>query len=88
MHLDDGACGLQVIGNVFVRSGDLKSPRSNEGPGKDAKGNLELQDDPGFVDPENMDFRLKTDSLVFEKIPEFKQIPFEKTGLRGAAGAN
>ena len=28
------------------------------------------------------DFTLKKDSVVFEKIPEFKPIPFEKIGLQ------
>ncbi len=41
-----------------------------------------IQGDPGFVDYEGGNFRLKDSSLVFEKIPDFKPIPCEKIGLR------
>jgi hypothetical protein len=37
--------------------------------------------DPGFEDMNTMDFRLQSDSIVFEKIPGFKPIPFERIGL-------
>jgi hypothetical protein len=38
--------------------------------------------DPGFVDYGRENFRLKPDSEVFEKIPGFQPIPFEKMGMR------
>ena len=44
-------------------------------------GNMAFKDDPGFVDAEKMDFRLKSNSIVFERIPGFKQIPFQEIGL-------
>jgi len=44
--------------------------------------NFVTKDDPGFVNPEAMDFRLKPDSVVFEKVPGFEAIPFEKIGLQ------
>jgi hypothetical protein len=45
------------------------------------RNNLVTNDDLGFVNESEMDFRLKKDSVVFEKIPGFKPIPFEKIGL-------
>ncbi len=42
--------------------------------------NLITDEDPGFVDAAKMNFQLKGDSIVYRKIPGFKQIPFEKIG--------
>jgi hypothetical protein len=39
------------------------------------------QEDPGFVDSASKNFSLREDSAVFERIPEFEPIPFEKIGL-------
>lgn len=47
--------------------------------------NFETAEDPGFVDAENMNFALKDDSVVYEKIPGFEKIPFEKIGIKKAA---
>jgi len=44
-------------------------------------GNYKAEVDPGFEDAENMNFDLKPGSIVFEKIPDFEPIPFEKIGL-------
>jgi len=44
--------------------------------------NFIAEEDPGFVDAENMDFNLKESSIVFKEIPEFKKIPFDKIGLK------
>jgi hypothetical protein len=38
--------------------------------------------DPGFVDMANHDFNLKEDAMVYNKIPGFVPIPFDKIGLR------
>lgn len=37
--------------------------------------------DPGFVDAKAMNFRLRDDSIVFQKLPGFQPIPFERIGL-------
>ena len=37
--------------------------------------------DPGFVDARAMNFQLRTDSVVFQKLPGFQAIPFERIGL-------
>lgn len=39
-------------------------------------------DDLGFEDAAKMDFRLRKDSIVFQKLPKFESIPFEKIGLQ------
>jgi len=43
--------------------------------------NFVTEEDPGFVDAANMNFQLRDDSVVYQKIPEFKKIPFEIIGL-------
>ncbi|MCC6444951.1 MAG: right-handed parallel beta-helix repeat-containing protein [Armatimonadetes bacterium] len=43
--------------------------------------NLITSDDPGFVDTASLNFRLKDDAPVYQKIPGFEKIPFEKIGL-------
>lgn len=43
--------------------------------------NFVTEDDPGFVDASSLNFQLKDDSIVYQKIPGFKPIPFEKIGL-------
>lgn len=48
----------------------------------DVGGNLELQEDPGFVDISRMDLTLKDDSIVYRKLPDFKPIPFKEIGLK------
>jgi len=40
------------------------------------------EDDPGFVAPEQEDFRLRADAPVFTRIPGFQPIPFEKIGVQ------
>ena len=43
--------------------------------------NLVTDDDPGFVDAENMNFQFRADSPVHQQIPGFQQIPFDQIGL-------
>ena len=38
--------------------------------------------DPGFVNSAKLDFQLRDDSPVFEKLPGFERIPFEQIGLQ------
>jgi len=47
-----------------------------------ATNNVIMKDgDPGFVDMENLDLRLREDSPVWTNLPGFQPIPFEKIGL-------
>jgi hypothetical protein len=66
-------------------SGDGKSGRYSQGdailtPLWEAAGNVMLPGDPGFVDAERQDFRLKPDSPAWAL--GFKPIPFEQIGLQ------
>ncbi len=47
----------------------------------DQKDNLVTESDPGFVDMGKGDFRLRDNSEVFQKVPGFERIPFERIGL-------
>ncbi len=47
----------------------------------DFKDNYIAVQNPGFVDLENLNLQLKDDSVVYQKIPGFEKIPFEKIGL-------
>jgi len=48
----------------------------------DVTDSFATETDPGFVNPAELDFRLRDDSKVFEKIPGFERIPFERIGLQ------
>ncbi len=43
--------------------------------------NYITDEDPGFVDLENRDYRFKADAEVFDKIPGFIAPPFERMGI-------
>ena len=66
-----------VSNNVLVRSGSL----IRSSGGNVMKDNFETDEDPGFIDADNMNFQLRDDSIIYKKIPGFKKIPFEKIGL-------
>lgn len=43
--------------------------------------NIEFKSDLGFIDFEKRNFKLKKNSSIYKKIPNFKDIPFNKIGL-------
>ena len=47
--------------------------------------NYFTREDPGFVDAASLNFALRDDSIVYQKLPDFQRIPFEKIGPRPAA---
>ncbi|MEX2567603.1 MAG: hypothetical protein WD431_16780 [Cyclobacteriaceae bacterium] len=71
-----------LSGNLIV--GGPKEPIHLMG-GEHAQGesvnNYRTDSDPGFVDYENGNFNLKPDSEVFDRIPGFEPLPFDKMGL-------
>ena len=73
-HMDADR-GQYIWHNVSYRSGRFG------GGTYILKNNLATSEDPGFVDPGDMNFQLRDDSIVYRKIPEFEKIPFEKIGL-------
>ena len=75
----------KIDGNVFVNVGQIIL-KVDEGVNADKQfldfsdNNLITNEDPGFVDFENQNFKLKESSEIFETLPDFEQIPFEKMG--------
>lgn len=52
----------------------------------EAENDFLIKSDPGFVDYQNQNFSLKPDSEVYEKIPGFKTVEFDKMGTTGNVG--
>jgi len=69
----------RVDKNVFVRI--TKTIRGDKKWLEYTGNNFETNDDPGFVNGKDQNFKLKGSSVVFRKVPGFQQIPFEKIGL-------
>lgn len=46
----------------------------------DITGNYKVDGNPGFYDMKNRNYTLKKDSEVFEKLPDFKPVPFTRMG--------
>jgi hypothetical protein len=67
----------RVYNNVQVGCGAEFGP--GRYPDEDyRRNNLEIDDDPGFVDDVNGDYNLGPDSRVFQEIPGFEPIPFDQ----------
>ncbi|MCY1718753.1 right-handed parallel beta-helix repeat-containing protein [Prolixibacteraceae bacterium Z1-6] len=75
----------KIDGNIFVNV-DQIILKVDDGVNSDKQfldfsdNNLITDKDPGFVDFENQNFKLKESSEVFKILPVFEQIPFEKIG--------
>lgn len=63
--------------NVFFRCGEVSSGNWKYG----AEESWVTDTDPGFVDASRGDFRLRRDAEIFQHVPGFEPIPFEKIGL-------
>jgi hypothetical protein len=44
--------------------------------------NFITDEDPGFIDPEKLNFSLKPESSVFDSLPDFNPLPYSKIGIR------
>ncbi|HON48653.1 MAG TPA: right-handed parallel beta-helix repeat-containing protein [Kiritimatiellia bacterium] len=66
-----------AVRNLFVGCSEIKRNRwvTNEIQ-------FVTAEDPGFVNMQQRDFRLKPDSPVFTRIPGFQPLPLEQMGLR------
>ena len=78
--------------NLFVGCGTDYSKQLNSSVDPDAIGlvfgdRIHTQEDPGFYDPNNMDYRLDPNSWVYDELPDFKPIPFEMMGQYDEASA-
>jgi hypothetical protein len=69
--------GNVIGGNVLVRC----NRRPLDEQYVKLANNFRTEEDPGFYDAAGLDFRLKSDSVVYEKVEGFEPIPFEKIGL-------
>lgn len=63
--------------NVFVRCRLPNTGNWTNAPGK----SLNLTNDPGFVDFAGGNLKLRPDSIVFKRLPDFQPIPFDKIGI-------
>jgi hypothetical protein len=66
--------------NLVCRAGPISLSAQAAALGTVAD-NLQTTEDPGFVDPQHLNFALRDDSVVFDKIPGFQRIPFDQIGL-------
>lgn len=73
--------GNVVKNNVIYNHKDMSIPTIVEKYGEVKDNYITDYEDIGFVDYEGKDFRLKEDSIIFEILPEFQQIPIEEIGL-------
>jgi hypothetical protein len=64
--------------NLLVRCGEISGGNWQLEPGA----NWSTADDPGFVDSAKGDYRLRSNAAVYEHLPGFKPVPFEKMGLQ------
>ena len=67
----------EMTGNVV-----MNSPEAVDGTSAGAKieNNFVTAKDPGFYDLKNRNYTLKKDSAVYEKLPDFKPVPFTRMG--------
>lgn len=74
--------GNEFSGNVIIGGPDqLVKLMGGEFATAYENNNFKTNEDPGFVDMKKGNFMLKSNSIVFEKIPGFQPIPFDKMGL-------
>jgi hypothetical protein len=78
--------GMHPRRNIFDRNVMVKHEETVRLVGKHAQTefgeNLHTQKDPGFVDAASLNFKLKDDSPVYQALPGFRPIPFERIGPR------
>ncbi len=67
--------------NIVISQDINRMNKSLNTPYVNVEDNYISKDDPGFVDIELMNFKLKENAAAYKKLPNFKPIPFEKIGL-------
>ncbi|MBZ5855536.1 right-handed parallel beta-helix repeat-containing protein [Flavihumibacter profundi] len=79
--------GMRSRGNALIRNvivGGADNPvnlMGGEYATMKSEQNFVTKEDPGFVDFKNGNFMLKPDAKVFQMIPGFELVPFDKMGL-------
>ena len=94
LHLDDtrmddpnyvrNPAGSTVNGNLVVNwNGEFGNIADKPAQYSEFKDNaaytLDMMDEI-FVDPDNGDYRIKEDSIIYELIPDFEELPIDKMG--------
>lgn len=74
-------CGNIVKNNIIYRHKEMGISPLAEQYGRIENNFITSQEDIGFVDYANKNFAIRSDSVIFEKIPEFEVIPIETIGL-------
>lgn len=72
--------GNIIENNVLYKTSETKIARSVIENGIE-RNNVWFYENPGITDIDKMDFSLKRNAQVFEKIKDFKDIPFYKIGV-------
>jgi len=73
----------RVKNNVFYKTNYMISKHGFDSTRFEVwEDNWITDQDPGFVDLENQNFNLKKDAIVYDKIPGFETIPFDKIGMQ------
>ena len=67
----------RAVRNVMIRCTDVRNGNWQV----DLNENWVTDKDPGFIDATNGDFQLRSNAEVFQNLPGFQPIPFEKIGL-------
>ena len=67
--------------NLIVRADRPYKLDNGEATATGLETNFITNEDPGFVDEANKNYALRSDSIVYKKIPDFVAPPFEKMGL-------
>lgn len=73
--------GNEIIGNLYVHTPFYKMMKGAVADSK-LQHNWRASHDPGFVDMPGSDFRLKENAEVFQRIPGFKLIPYDRIGIQ------
>lgn len=76
--------GFYVANNLIIGGGigvNLSEIGKKSAEGLDSNFFYKDITNPGFYDMNGGDFRIKADAEIYEKIPEFEEIPFERIGI-------
>jgi hypothetical protein len=77
--------GNRMVDNAAVDCRELLhlSGKKEELAESETQNNISLTaKEVGFINPAKLDFRLRADSALFQKLPNFQPIPFEQIGLQ------
>jgi hypothetical protein len=80
-RLEKNAGMNKIWNNLVVNCERFMGQPEDRAVEHDVQNNWVTTENPGFENAEELDFQLGTHAVVFDKIPGFQRIPFEKIGL-------